>query len=160
MNIITFSFLIFVALSLTGCGNKIDKINGAYDLEVGNQVCHMLDLKSITINSDKLIVTGGGSTKMIDTFASMSGSSSNQILMAKENNRKHSEGITTYFKKVEVKDVLITKGEWDKNSLNSTDTLFTKIYTLTLENGKQIEVYSDEKNRVAIAYYDKCIFRR
>lgn len=160
MKLITFSFLIFIALSITGCENKIDKINGSYDLEVGSQVCHMLDLKSITINSDKLIVTGGGSTKLIDAVASISGSSSNQTLMAKENNRKHREGITTYFKKVEVKDGFITKGEWDKNSLNSTDNLFTKIYTLTLENGKLMEVYSDEKNRVAIAYYDKCIFRR
>jgi hypothetical protein len=150
-----------VALLGAACGNNaIDRIAGTYELEVGTTLCHGLDLKSLTIEKGMVIIKGGGSTKFIDSISSMGGDSPESIRSAKENNRKHAEGIKASIKAVAVVDRTISRREWDAKALKPNDVLFTKAYTITWENGKSSTVYSDEKQRIGLSEYEKCIFRR
>ena len=153
--------IIFAVTTLTlGCAKKIDQISGQYDLEVGGDVCHLLDLKTVNLDSSSITLTGGGSTAYLDVVASMSKAPSAQIAQVRINNATHSRGITTKFTNVEVSDVSIKTAEWDKKSLSAEKILFTKQYTLTLENGKKANLYSNENGRLGIDSYKECIFRK
>ena len=148
------------AILIVGCGKKIDQIAGQYDLEVGGDVCHLLDLKTVKLDSSSITLTGGGSTAYLDMVASMSKAPSSQIAQVRVNNSTHSRGITTKFTNVEVSEVSIKMAEWDKKSLTPDNILFTKQYALALENGKKANIYSDEKGRLGIESYKECIFRK
>lgn len=153
------SLILALQVFIAGC-SKIDKITGDYELEASGDLCHLLDIKMMRLDASSITLKGGGSTDYLDLMASLSKAPSNKIAQVKINISRHSQGITTKFTEVEVSDVSIKMAEWDKKSLTPEKILFTKQYTLKLENGKKTSLYSDEKERLGLEDYKECIFRK
>jgi len=162
------AILLTAIFSLAACSSKTSKINGTYDYEVQKKDsgCSLLDLKTIEIQSDKIVIKGGGSKNLLRMMVETSRSFGNPGISieteqnAEANVEKFSKGVEEKYKSVEVVEVNIPKAEWDPKALNPNTILFTKIYKFTMDDGKQKIIYADDGQRVGIEDFGKCIFRR
>ena len=75
-------------------------------------------------------------------------------------NGMFASGYSGKIMKVDIKDSNILWKDWDEKSATPNEILFSKKYEITMENGKEKTIYTNEKDLVGIAEPAKCIFKK
>jgi len=165
MKFITPVFLGVSLIAISACGNRDEKIVGTYSLVGGVENCTLIDLQTIQIEPKNLLIKGGGNKDAISRLATKrkeSGGSLDEdaFFDLTSTNGMFASGYGGKILKVDVKDSNILWKDWDDKSSTPNEILFSTKYTITMENGKEKTIYTNERELIGIAEPAKCIFKK
>jgi hypothetical protein len=165
MKLITSVFLMSSLIGISACGKHDLKIGGTYKFIKGVENCTLIDLQTLQIDSTNLLIKGGGnkdSIRRLGAEAKASGGSLEEdaFFGLTSTNGMFASGYGGKIMKVDIKESNEMWKDWDDQSSTPNERLFTKKYKITMENGKEKTIYTDEKDLVGIAEPAKCIFKK
>jgi hypothetical protein len=165
MKFITSVFLVASLIAISACGKRDAKIVGTYSLVGGVENCTLIDLKTIQLEPTNLLIKGGGNKDAISLLAAKAKESGSPLdedafFGLTSTNGMFASGYSGKIMKVNIKDSNILWKDWDDKSATPNEILFTKKYEITMENGKEKTIYTNEKDLVGIAEPAKCIFKK
>jgi hypothetical protein len=165
MKLITLVLLGASIITISACGDRNAKIVGTYSLVGGVENCTLIDLQTIQIDPTNLLIKGGGNKdaiKLLAGKAKESGSSLDEdgFFGLTSTNGMFASGYGGKILKVHITDSNILWKNWDDKSSTPNQILFNKKYLITMENGKEKTIYTNERDLVGIAEPAKCIFKK
>jgi len=161
----TILFMLTSILGLSACGKNDQKIVGTYQFFKGVQNCTLIDLQTLKIDPTNLVIKGGGNKDAISRLVAESKAAGKPLeedafFGLTSSNGQFYSGYEGKILKVRIEDAKIIWKDWDDQSSTPNEILFTKKYNITMENGKEKAIYTNENDLVGIAEPAKCIFKK
>ncbi len=165
MKLIMSLLMVASLIGLSACGKSDKKIVGTYQFFKGVENCTLIDLRTLQIDPTNILIKGGGNKDAISRLVAESKAAGKPLeedafFGLTSTNGQFFSGYEGKISKVNIQDAKVMWKDWDEQSSTPNEILFTKKYEITMENGKQKAIYTNENDLVGIAEPAKCIFKK